>query len=94
MRKTQSLMRVGPMMFLCCTLLFGCGSKVTPENFEKIQSGMTQEEVRAILGDPTESSGIAIGPVGGTTATWKANDRTITIQFVNGKVIAKVLAGK
>ncbi len=89
-----NMIRVGTMMLLCSVLLVGCGSKITSENFDKIQSGMTQAEVTAILGDPTESSGIALGPVGGTTSTWKGNGRTITIQFVNGKVIAKVFSGK
>ncbi len=94
MCKVRSLVRAGAMMFLCSILLLGCASKVTQENFEKIQSGMTQAEVKAILGDPTESSGIGFGPVAGTTSTWKGNGSTITIQFVNGKVIAKVFSGK
>jgi hypothetical protein len=55
---------------------------------------MTQADVMALLGDPTESNSIAFGPVGGTTSTWKANGRTITIQFVNGRVLAKVFSGK
>lgn len=91
---TRSLVRVGLTLLLCSTLLPGCASKITQENFEKIQSGMTQAEVTAILGDPTESSSIGLGPIGGTTSTWKANGRTVTIQFVNGKVIAKVFSGK
>ncbi len=93
MFKARRLPQVGTMILLCSVLL-GCGSKVTSENFEKIQPGMTQAEVTAILGDPTESSSIGVGPVGGTTSTWKGNGRTITIQFVNGKVIAKVFSGK
>lgn len=82
------------MMLLCAALLLGCGSKVSQENFAKIQSGMTESEVTAILGPPTESNSIGFGPVGGTTSTWKDNGRTITIQFVNGKVIAKAFSGK
>ena len=93
MSKGRSLLQVAAMILLCATLSQGCGSKITQENFDKIQSGMTQAEVTAILGDPTESSSIGFGPVGGTTSTWKANGRTITIQFVNGKVIAKVFSG-
>ena len=85
---------VGLTLLLCSTLLLGCTSKLTQENFEKVQSGMTQAEVAAILGDPTESSSIGLGPFGGTTSTWKDGGRTITIQFVNGKVIAKVFSGK
>ena len=87
-------MGVGLALLLCSTLLLGCASKITQENFEKIQSGMTQAEVTAILGEPTESSSIGLGPFGGTTSTWKDGGRTITIQFVNGKVFAKVFSGK
>jgi len=94
MPKARSLVQVGAMILLCATFLLGCSSQITQKNFDKVQSGMTQEEVTAILGDPTESSSIGFGPVGGTTSTWKANGRTITIQFVNGKVIAKVFSGK
>ncbi len=94
MCKARSLVRAGAMMLVCSILLLGCASKITQENFEKVQSGMTQAEVKAILGDPTESSSIGFGPVAGTTSTWKGNGSTITIQFVNGKVIAKVFSGK
>jgi len=94
MSKGSGRMHAGVLMFFCATLLLGCGSKVTQENFAKIQSGMTETEVTAILGPPTESNSLGLGPVGGTTSTWKDNGRTITIQFVNGKVLAKAFSGK
>jgi hypothetical protein len=74
---------------LCTILLVGCGSTISEENFEKIHSGMTQAEVRAILGEPTESASMGVGPLVGTTATWRGEGGTITIQFVNEKVFAK-----
>ena len=94
MCNARSFVQVGAVMLLCSALLVGCGSKVTQENFEKIHSGMTQAEVRAILGEPTESSGIALGPLGGTSSTWKSNGNTIAIQFLNDKVVAKTFSGK
>jgi hypothetical protein len=94
MGKASSRIQVGAMMLLCATLLLGCGSKVTQENFAKIQSGMTEADVTAVLGPPTESNSIGFGPVGGTTSMWKDNGRIITIQFVNGKVLAKAFSGK
>jgi hypothetical protein len=77
------------MALLIPLLLLGCGSKVTQENFDKIQPGMTQDEVKAILGGPTESSGASLGPISGGTWVWRAGDATIAIQFVNGRVLAK-----
>jgi hypothetical protein len=70
-------------------VLLGCGSKITQENFDKVQPGMTQEEVKAILGAPTESSAAGIGPISGGTWIWKTGDATIAIQFVSGKVLTK-----
>ena len=94
MRKARRRVQVVGMVLLCSILLLGCGSKVSQENFDKIQTGMTQAEVTSILGSPTESNSIAFGPIGGTTSTWKENSGTITIQFVNDKVIAKAFSGK
>ncbi len=70
--------------------LTGCApSKVNKDNFDKIRLGMTQEEVQGLLGPPTEASGLEVLVFSGTTAKWVQGDNTITIQFVNGKVVAK-----
>jgi outer membrane protein assembly factor BamE (lipoprotein component of BamABCDE complex) len=67
----------------------GCATRVTKENFDKIHTGMTQAQVQAILGEPTESSSVDLPVFSGTSSTWRAGDTSITIQFVNGKVVAK-----
>jgi hypothetical protein len=64
-------------------------SRINQENFDKVKTGMTQAEVQAILGPPTESSSADFAVFSGTASTWKWQDITITIQFVNGQVIAK-----
>ena len=68
---------------------FGCGSKINQDNFEKIQTSMTREQVEKILGPPTESSGVNLGAFSGGASTWKDGDSVITIQFLNGEVMAK-----
>jgi hypothetical protein len=50
---------------------------------------MTQPEVQLILGEPTEAHSIDLPMFSGTASTWQAGDTTITVQFVNGKVVAK-----
>ena len=70
-------------------ILVACGSKVNQANFDKIQTGMTQEEVIAILGSPSESSSIDIVGLSGTSSEWISKEGTISIQFVNKKVRAK-----
>ncbi len=72
---------------LACCLLAGCASRVTQENFDKIKTGMTREQVIAILGEPTTSyQGIA---------SWQERSSTkmITITFAEGKVMERTATG-
>ena len=82
----------------CLTLLVGlviaglagcAGSKINQDNFDQIKLGMSQAEVQLILGPPTESSGLEVPMFSGTMSKWIQGDVAITIQFVNGKVVAK-----
>ncbi len=86
--------RIGATALLASALLVGCGSKITQENFDKIQAGMSREDVKAILGEPTESSGVSIGTISGDSWVWKKDGTVITIQFVGGKVLAKQFGRK
>lgn len=71
-------------------ILSACVTKINQENYEKIQEGMTIEEVKTILGEPTESKSAGIGGlVSGTSAVWKGENITIDIKFLNGKVQLK-----
>jgi hypothetical protein len=71
-------------------ILGACVSKINQENYEKIQKGMTLEEVKAIIGEPTESKSAGIGGlVSGTSAVWKGDNMTIDIKFLNDKVQLK-----
>jgi hypothetical protein len=90
----RSVRRIGAMVILACALLVGCGSKITQENFDKIQTGMSREDVKAILGEPTESSGVSVGAISGDSWVWKKDGTVITIQFVGGKVLAKQFGRK
>jgi hypothetical protein len=64
-------------------------SKITQENFGKIDQGMQEREVLSLLGSPTESSSVDVLGVSGTTSRWVGRDAEITIRFVNGKVALK-----
>lgn len=78
--------RLTCIALLC--LLAAC-SKVTQENFAKVQDGMSEAEVHALLGKPSESSSVQVLGVSGTASKWTSGDATITIRFVNGKVALK-----
>lgn len=64
-------------------------SKVTQENFAKVQEGMSEQEVIALLGEPTESNSVNVLGISGTTSRWASGDAEITIRFVNGQVALK-----
>jgi hypothetical protein len=66
-----------------------CDSRVSQGNFEKIHAGMTESDVREILGEPTQTSSLGVGPFSGTASVWKGKRGTIQIQFFNGKVTLK-----
>ncbi|HZQ73442.1 MAG TPA: outer membrane protein assembly factor BamE [Burkholderiales bacterium] len=75
----------------CLLLLLVACSKVTPENFAKLQDGMTEQQVLDILGKPNESSSVSVLGVSGTSSRWVSGDTAITVRFVNGKVALKSL---
>jgi hypothetical protein len=70
-------------------LLVAACSRVTADNFEKIQEGMSEPEVRALLGTPTESNSVTVLGVSGTASRWRSRDAEIVVRFINGKVALK-----
>ncbi len=67
----------------------GCGTSYDQKAYDQIKVNMTLKEVIHILGEPTESQGVSLGGVSGTSATWKDKHGTINVQFINGKVKLK-----
>ena len=88
-RRLSHLLAVALGVVICMSLVSCSGLKISQENFEKIQTGMSLAQVTAILGEPTESSSVDVAVFSGTVSKWRAGGITITIQFVNGKVVAK-----
>jgi hypothetical protein len=74
---------------LSAFLLLAACSKITQENFARIQDGMTEQDVAAILGGPAESSTTSVLGISGTASKWTGGDAVITVRFVNGKVALK-----
>lgn len=71
----------------------GCGSKITRENYEKIQTQMTLAEVEAILGKGKagHTGGVSLDKlaISGGTYTWEADGKSITVVVLNDKVVTK-----
>jgi hypothetical protein len=68
------------------TMIPGCGSKVTAENYAKVQQGQTEDQVTEILGKPTSSETEKTIIGSGTKDVWKDGDKQITVMFADGKV--------
>lgn len=91
---SHTLSRLALVVLACLALLAGPCSRINQANFDKVENGMTYDEVVRILGKPTESKSVGVGPLSATTAEWVAGDAEISIQFLNGKVQLKSFSGK
>jgi hypothetical protein len=76
----NSLESVGGVVLLI-VLLSGSG-KVTRANYEKLRNGMTESEVRDLLGAPTDSR--EFGPI--RVFIWRSGDTVITVHLHDGQV--------
>lgn len=77
---------------LLLALFVACGSKTNENNYNKIEIDMTEEQVKSLLGSPTESSSIQVAGLSGTSSKWVGKEGTINVQFLNGKVKAKAFS--
>jgi hypothetical protein len=99
---THACLRTLIFLFAVCCTLTGCGqSKVTQENFDKIEKGMTLEQVEHILGNGTPTGGdgglvagqVGIDVGGGARSSstveyvWESGQSSITVAIRQGKVI-------
>jgi hypothetical protein len=80
---------------LLCLCLSACGgNRVTQENYQQINPGMTETEVQNLLGSPTQVlDSNAMGNHLGLNlkmATWKNGDNIIMVTFQDGRVMNKM----
>lgn len=94
-------------LLLLTPVLTGCGGgKVSRSNYEKVHTGMTEEDVIAVLGpgkdvaatppkDPKAPRTPAVPglPANAKTTVWQDGDRSIAVTFANGKVVQKKSTG-
>jgi hypothetical protein len=81
-------MKIRALLLVALLVLAAC-SKITQENFAKVQDGMSEPEVTALLGSPTSTSSVQVLGIGGTHSLWEGSDAVISVRFVNGKVATK-----
>src|SRR5688572_23351557 len=91
MTKLTTIFRSLFLTLFLCIFLVAC-SRITQDNFAKINTNMTMKEVVAILGEPTNAESVNIAGISGTAATLKAKNAEINIQFLNDKVTVKTFS--
>lgn len=74
---------VGPL--LAALLIVAC-SRATPENYARIEPGMSREQVYEILGKPDEVASVGAGKLAVSAETWKGRHSTIRVTFNNQRV--------
>lgn len=62
--------------------MLGC-SKLTLENYNKISTGMTYDEVTALIGSPEQCDDV----LGVRNCKWGDEKRSVSVSFVGGKVV-------
>ena len=72
-------------LLLALVVALAACSKVNVENYGKIEVGMSYEEVRAILGEPTRCDDVA----GFRGCQWGDENSNITVQMVGDNVVMR-----
>ncbi len=70
-------------------LLLSACSKVTPENYARLESGMTREQVYAVLGKPDEVSGSGVGKLTMSSELWEGKAHRVTVTFAGDRIVLK-----
>lgn len=63
-------------------LLVAC-SKVTRENYQKLELGMSWQEVVQLLGEPDRCEAL----LNAKSCVWQEGDKSITVRFIGDEVI-------
>lgn len=79
-------------LFLAIFSLAACSDPISRENYEKIETGMSQDQVFEILGEPDDFNSVELGELSGGTARWQGKTQTISVTFTNEKVAFKRIA--
>jgi hypothetical protein len=68
---------------LVAMALTACGSRLSLDNYNKLQVGQSYEEVKQILGDPSRCDEALAMRV----CVWGDDQRSVSVSFALGKVV-------
>ena len=83
---------VSASLFLAIFSLAACSDPISRENYAKIETGMSQDQVLAVLGEPDDFNSVELGELSGGTARWQGKTQSISVTFTNDKVAFKRIA--
>ncbi len=75
------------LAIIALVVITGC-SRLTQDNLQKVHNGMTTADVKAVLGEPTDSQTKALLGISTTTFTYHTGTSNVAITFIDDKVIA------
>ena len=82
------------VLLIVTALLAACSSNVNEANYDKITTGMKEDQVGKILGIASESrsSSMKVGDdtFTSTQSRWRGDKGTIVVVFFNGEVQSKI----
>lgn len=84
----MKLMKKLVLVLCCAALIAGC-SKLTRENYEKIQMGMMFDQVVELIGEPDACE----AALGAKKCVWGDEKKNITVTFMGDKVIMPAYKG-
>ena len=106
MKKNVGIFLSVALILVAILSLTACGgSKLTKENFDKItcatlnydtmkyEGGMMLDDVKALLGEPTESASSTVMGSTTTAYVWGSATKGITVTFVDNMAISKAQTG-
>jgi hypothetical protein len=81
---------------LAAVLLLGLAacSRVTADNYDRLQTGMTRAEVHALLGAPDKVSGGGIGRMTLMTEHWDGRKHAISVTYAGEKLAIKSIESR
>lgn len=70
------------LLLAAFTLFLGGCTTLTKANYDKIQGGMTYDEVVAIIGKPDQCTEVFAL----SNCSWTSGDTSVNVSFIGGKV--------
>ena len=76
-------------VILLSFMIIACGKSLTNENLLRVKNGMTEKQVKEILGQPAKiESGEVLG-LRGSTFLYEKGKTKVQINFINDSVVSK-----